>query len=102
MVIYLILNSTQSPFIWSGGVNFTHSVASGDPWDTSVLLWTRAVPTGGTPLDSDPVCLSWEISTSPTFSGKPVASGQAFTSYDVDFTVKVEATGLKTDTRYVI
>lgn len=27
-------------------------------------------------------------------------SGQAFTSYDVDFTVKVEATGLKGDTKY--
>jgi alkaline phosphatase D len=33
-------------------------------------------------------------------SGKPVDSGEAFSSYDVDFTVKVEATGLKADTIY--
>ncbi|KAI0312181.1 PhoD-like phosphatase-domain-containing protein [Amylostereum chailletii] len=32
--------------------------------------------------------------------GPPVDSGQAFTSYDVDFTVKVEATGLLPDTKY--
>uniref|UniRef100_A0A0W0FWV4 Uncharacterized protein n=1 Tax=Moniliophthora roreri TaxID=221103 RepID=A0A0W0FWV4_MONRR len=29
---------SNSPFIWTGGLNFTHSVASGDPSDTSVLL----------------------------------------------------------------
>ena len=33
-------------------------------------------------------------------NGRPVASGEAFTSYDVDFTVKVEATGLRPDTEY--
>jgi hypothetical protein len=26
-------------------LNFTHGVASGDPYDTSVILWTRAAPT---------------------------------------------------------
>jgi alkaline phosphatase D len=25
-------------------LNFTHGVASGDPYDTSVILWTRAAP----------------------------------------------------------
>ncbi|TFY83234.1 hypothetical protein EWM64_g767 [Hericium alpestre] len=81
-----------------------HSVASGDPFDTSVLLWTRAVPlTNGTspgPDQSVPVCVSYKVFRSPSLSGRPVNSGEAFTSYDVDFTVKVEATGLKADMKY--
>ncbi|KAL0946985.1 hypothetical protein HGRIS_013131 [Hohenbuehelia grisea] len=52
------------------------------------------------PDQSVPVCVSFKISTSPTLSGRPVDSGQAFTSYDVDFTVKVEATNLRPDTKY--
>ncbi|KAL5534899.1 hypothetical protein ACEPAF_2989 [Sanghuangporus sanghuang] len=101
---------SNSPFIWSGGINFTHSVASGDPFDTSVLLWTRAVPSpyalnplapvGTIPDQSVPVCVSFSVFPNQALSGRPVFSGQAFTSYDVDFTVKVEATGLKPDTQY--
>ncbi|KAJ8516452.1 hypothetical protein ONZ45_g6227 [Pleurotus djamor] len=94
---------SNSPFLWNGGVNFTHSVASGDPFDTSVLLWTRAVPVStapNTPDQSIPVCLAFKISTSPTLAGRPVDSGEAFTSYDVDFTVKVEAKKLRPDTKY--
>lgn len=96
---------SNSPFVWSGGVNFTHSVASGDPFDTSVLLWTRAVPVspaGSTTLpdQSVPACILYKITTSSDLSGKAVDSGSAFTSYDVDWTVKVEATGLQPDTKY--
>ncbi len=91
----------QSPTVWSGGISFTHSVASGDPWDTSVLLWTRATPTGGTALESVPVCVSWSVAPSSSeLSTAPTAKGQAFTSYDVDWTVKIEATGLTPDTKY--
>lgn len=28
----------------SSQLNFTHGVASGDPYSTSVILWTRAAP----------------------------------------------------------
>jgi len=100
---------SNSPFVWSGGVNFTHSVASGDPLNNSVLLWTRAVPDEvavlGQPVSSQspesvPVCVQFVIHATPELSGRPIDSGQAFTSYDVDFTVKVEATGLKPDTKY--
>lgn len=75
----------------------------GDPFDDSVLLWTRAVPeapSGAEPDQSVPVCVAFKISSSPTLSGKPIDSGEAFTSYDVDFTVKVEATNLKPDSKY--
>ncbi|KAI0686724.1 PhoD-like phosphatase-domain-containing protein [Cytidiella melzeri] len=91
---------SNSPFIWNGGINFTHRVASGDPFDTSVLLWTRAFPINGTPDQSVPVCVSFQIFDNPSLKGKPIDSGEAFTSWDVDFTVKFEATGLKADTSY--
>ncbi|CAA7271763.1 unnamed protein product [Cyclocybe aegerita] len=95
---------SNSPFIWGGGVNFTHSVASGDPFADSVLLWTRAVPissSGSLPDQDIPICLSYKISTSKTLSENVIDSGEAFTSYDVDWTIKVEATGLHADTKYI-
>ncbi|KAI0082795.1 hypothetical protein K474DRAFT_1687863 [Panus rudis PR-1116 ss-1] len=94
---------SNAPFIWSGGVNFTHSVASGDPLDSSVLLWTRAVPTSATgalPDQSVPICLSWKIFNNAGLKGKAIDSGEAYTSYDVDWTLKVEATKLQPDNHY--
>ncbi|KAJ3843443.1 PhoD-like phosphatase-domain-containing protein [Lentinula raphanica] len=98
---------SNSPTIWSGGLNFTHSgmLLLGDPFNTSVLLWTRAVPVSppGTtelPDQSVPACLSFNISTSPDLQGNIADSGEAFTSYDVDWTLKVEATNLTPDTKY--
>jgi alkaline phosphatase D len=77
----------------------------GDPFDTSVLLWTRAVPvspdnSSELPDQSMPACVSFKIATSASLSGKPVDTGTAFTSYDVDWTAKLEAKGLKPDTKY--
>ncbi|KAK0483555.1 PhoD-like phosphatase-domain-containing protein [Armillaria novae-zelandiae] len=98
---------SNSPFIWSGGLNFTHAGKKlGDPFDNSVLLWTRAVPLSSSgsselPDQSVPICLSYQVFRSADLSGSPVDSGEAFTSYDVDWTVKVEATGLQPDTKYV-
>ncbi|KAJ3906538.1 PhoD-like phosphatase-domain-containing protein [Lentinula edodes] len=96
---------SNSPTIWKGGLNFTHSGTLGDPFNTSVLLWTRAVPvspsnTTQLPDQSVPACLSFAISTSPDLQGEPIDTGEAFTSYDVDWTLKVEATGLTPDTKY--
>lgn len=39
-----------------------HSVASGDPYDHSVLLWTRAEPTAEAPVDI-PVCVTYKVYT---------------------------------------
>ncbi|KAL3425442.1 alkaline phosphatase [Phlyctema vagabunda] len=113
-------HTTPSP--WSPSqLNFTHGVASGDPYDTSVILWTRAAPTadndksnvtveGYVPLYSHeteryisvstaPVCVDWKVAETEAFEDV-VAKGTAFTSSDVDFTVKVEAKGLQPYTRY--
>ncbi|KAI0780723.1 PhoD-like phosphatase-domain-containing protein [Trametes elegans] len=89
----------NSPFIYNGGINFTHSVASGDPLHNSLLLWTRAVPLGE-PEESIPVCVSFKIFDNPGLQGHPLDSRNAFTSYDVDFTLKVEASNLQPDTTY--
>jgi alkaline phosphatase D len=92
-------------------LNFTHGVASGDPYEDSVILWTRIAPIGSDNDKSNvtvsgyvdlyshevddfvkaskaPVCVNWKISTGEDL--KSVAdSGTAYTSSDVDFTVKV-------------
>ncbi|PIL24183.1 hypothetical protein GSI_13936 [Ganoderma sinense ZZ0214-1] len=92
---------SASPSIYNGGINFTHSVASGDPFDDSVLLWTRAVPIGSQlPDQSIPICASFKIFDNADLSGRPVDSGDAFTSYDVDWTLKVEANNLRPDSHY--
>ena len=91
-------------------VNFTHGVASGDPYDTSVIIWTRLAPTadnvaaeivpgGVVPIYSDPeaaqpstkaACVEFKISTDQTFNNV-ADSGRAYTTSDVDYTVKVRA-----------
>ncbi|OIW25400.1 PhoD-like phosphatase [Coniochaeta ligniaria NRRL 30616] len=100
-------------------LNFTHGVASGDPYEDSVILWTRIAPSsdndksnvtvsGHVDLYSHevddyvkastaPVCVEWKISTAKNL--KSVAdSGTAYTSSDVDFTI--EAKKLKPFTTY--
>jgi len=99
-------------------LNFTHGVASGDPTSDSVILWTRASPmvdnvasnstvSGYAPLyghgtqqvSTAPVCVEYKVAKTPDF--KEVAScGKAYTSSDIDYTVKVEAKNLTAWTRY--
>ncbi|KAJ0329729.1 hypothetical protein COL922a_012703 [Colletotrichum nupharicola] len=102
-------------------LNFTHGVASGDPYDDSVILWTRVAPnmdndksnvtvSGYVPLydhstdnyaqkSDSPVCIDWTIATDDKLD-TVVDSGTAYTSSDVDFTVKVEAKKLAPYTVY--
>lgn len=67
---------------------FTHDVASGEPRQHSVLLWTRYVPTAG-----DSARIGWQVSPTPGFS-RIVAHGEAIAEGEHDFTVKVVAGGL--------
>ncbi|KAL8359046.1 hypothetical protein RB598_007752 [Gaeumannomyces tritici] len=103
-------------------LNFSHGVASGDPYQDSVILWTRAAPAGSDNDGSNvtvsglvalyshetekyvkasaaPVCLQWSVSESRDL-GSPADSGTAYTSSDIDYTVKVEARNLKPFTTY--
>lgn len=75
-------------------VDFTHGVASGDPLQDSVILWTRAVPERGSKVK-----VGWEIATDAEFASV-VRSGTAETTDAHDFTIKVDAQGLIPDQRY--
>lgn len=81
---------------------FLHSVASGDPWADSVVIWTRVTPvpqaTPGSGV-GDPTRVRWEVSTDPGFGAIAVA-GETVTGPDRDHTVKVNVTGLAPATTY--
>jgi alkaline phosphatase D len=91
-------------------LNFTHGVASGDPYPNSVILWTRVAPSleadrsnvtvsGAVPLynhdteryikaSPNPICVEYRVGTDWNFS-TVVDKGTAYTTSDIDFTVKV-------------
>lgn len=93
-------------------LHFTHGVASGDPWPESVILWTRVAPfnesdasevtvSGTVPLwnhdndkyikaDAHPICVEWKVFRANGMRVHDVvAAGKAYTTSDIDFTVKV-------------
>lgn len=76
---------------------FLHGVASGDPLQDRVILWTRLTPEATSAQDEHPV--EWEVATDVDFSDI-VASGVFTTSQQRDYTVKVDAAGLDPGTRY--
>lgn len=97
-------------------LNFTHGVASGDPYPHSIILWTRCAPTkddvddnstvsGDVPLynpvpiqepavekpppaSKAPICVKYQVAKDKALT-KVVDSGTAYTSSDVDYTLKV-------------
>jgi phosphodiesterase/alkaline phosphatase D-like protein len=77
---------------------FAYGVASGDPYASSVILWTRISPPAN-PADS--IEVRWQIASSPDFTaGSLKGSGVFSTTAARDWTVKVEAAGLSADTPY--
>ncbi len=68
--------------------SFRHGVASGDPFDTSVVLWTRV-----SSEDDGNADVSWEVSTDPDLENM-AASGKATTNKSLDYCVKVIAENL--------
>ncbi|WVR08378.1 hypothetical protein IAU60_005433 [Kwoniella sp. DSM 27419] len=80
---------SNSDYIYSGPLNFTHSVASGDPFDYSVILWTRAVPADTYHIDI-PQCVRYKVYQGDDANGEVVSEGWSLTGADVDWTVKFE------------
>jgi len=76
----------------SFGSGFTHSVASGEPQASSVLLWTRFVAEAETALE-------WQVSESQDFV-RPVSEGQVKASPSHDWCVKTIANGLSPNRWY--
>src|SRR4051812_42603423 len=80
---------------FAGPVSFLHGVASGDPLDDRVVLWTRATAETTTA----PIALRWDVATDPAFK-TIVRQGQVTATPARDYTAKVDVTGLKPATDY--
>ncbi|MEO0410371.1 MAG: alkaline phosphatase D family protein [Pseudomonadota bacterium] len=83
---------SQAPSVSSA--LFQHGVASGDPLDDRVIIWTRITPQGSAAAS---IRLSWEVTTE---DGKVAARGDTATDAARDYTVKVDVSGLAPGTRY--
>ena len=75
---------------------FYHGVASGDPMPDKVIIWTRITPDT---ISSDPVLVSWEMATD-TGMTSTVQSGSFITNSSIDYSVKIDVTGLTPKTWY--
>lgn len=84
---------------------FGHGVASGDPLADRVVLWTRiTVPDARGWAVADPqglteIAVDWVIATDPALENI-VGGGRVHTDRGLDWTVKVDAAGLRSATTY--
>ena len=81
----------------SPDVDFRHGVASGDPLADRIILWTRVSPKRGS--FAGPANVEWEVAQDDAF-GRVVQRGVATTGPERDYTVKVDAAGLKPNSGY--
>ena len=99
----------EPPYI-PASLNVTHDLASGDPYADSVVPWTRVAPsmeaddsdvtvTRTVPLYNHerekyidasvhPICVDYRVFDDET-AGNVVQEGKAYTTSDIDYTVKV-------------
>lgn len=72
---------------------FYHGVASGDPLSDAVIIWTRVTTTDTVEN------VTWRVATD-TAMNNVIDSGTMVTTNAIDFTVKVDVTGLLPNTFY--
>lgn len=77
-----------APFYWS--------VASGDPLQDRVIIWTKVFVKDS---NSAPVLLKWQMASDSSFTVL-INNGQAICNAKHDFTTKVDVTGLLPSHRY--
>ncbi|EHZ2490791.1 alkaline phosphatase D family protein [Vibrio parahaemolyticus] len=77
----------------SVAVSFEHGVASGDPTQTQVIIWTRVTTTASY------VDVSWQVASDMEFSNV-VQSGVFTTDTGRDFMVKVDVQNLNANSQY--
>ena len=87
--------ASQSALLKAASTRFTHGVASGDPLSDRVILWTRAVPS----VSDRKIEVTWQIAEDRGFT-RVVAGGRQDADAGKDYTVKVDATGLRPGTDY--
>jgi alkaline phosphatase D len=91
----LLLSAVASAQFDPSMAPFHHGVASGDALADRVIIWTRVTPND--PNDSYEV--EWQVATDEAFANV-VANGSELTDGSVDFTVKVDVTGLTQNSWY--
>ena len=85
---HLVVNEELYPFY--------HGVASGDPLEDRVVIWTRVTPDS---LDGKAVEVDWKMATDPELKNV-VRRGTSTTNGSRDYTVKVDVDGLQAGTTY--
>lgn len=78
---------------------FLHGLASGDPLTDRVILWTRITPDADTVAANAMAKVDYLMSLTADLAA-PVQSGSFITGAARDYTVKVDATALKSYTTY--
>ena len=81
-----MLDTTLAPFY--------HGVASGDPTPNAVIIWTRVTPDVDGTMNG-----TWQVALDTNFTNV-VQSGIFSTDSTMDYTVKIDVTGLLPDTWY--
>ncbi len=79
----------------STNVDFLHGVASGDPTENSVIIWTRLTPEN----NLNELNLSYEVSKFEDFSTL-IHSGDVKAKKDNDYTVKIDLQNLEAEEEY--
>lgn len=74
---------------------FTHGVASGDPWSSKVIVWTRAVPSEG-----EFATVTVQLALDEAFTKPVYEKGLLATNADRDYTLKFDVINLDPDTTY--
>ena len=88
--------SSSNPPVSDVKVSFLHGVASGDPLDDRVILWTRLTPEQESAGAIHVLC---EVAEDPEFNS--IVLAEVFTtSGERDYTVKFDAAGLLSEQHY--
>ncbi len=74
--------------------SFEHGVASGDPLNDRVIIWTKV-----TPSTEESIAVQWTIAFDENME-TPINSGFVYTDQNSNYTVKVDVTGLNPNTTY--
>lgn len=94
MIPLLLPVKVFSLFAQNNNAYFMHGVASGDPTNDAVILWTRIT------TEFSGICnVEWQIANDDAFKNI-VKKGFVTTSQDRDYTVKIDATNLGSNQVY--
>ena len=104
IIAFVLFNCTNQDLVFVEEVDelkidslapFYHGVASGDPLEDKVIIWTRVTPE--TSLNK--IEVKWKISTSSDFKNI-INDGVFITNKERDYTVKVDVNKLNPGTTY--